>query len=343
MISEALSYKFRNVGFVCACLVVPIHVAHPTVGSGVWLDRVLAGAISNVAVPMFFVISGFLLGEKVSQTGWWKREVLKRVKSLLVPFYCWMMLSFVLGGLPSLTTDWRTHAFPFSAYVGELEWPSFIWKFLGVDLTGMPWSGPLWYLRNLFILVLCSAGIVALLRRWGGGWIAFAAILYGVWRFYSPLLPDALNGLFWHGFSLQGLLCFSLGLWLHDRNIRVDLKLGFALLCMGALLNSVSSNFPSGFTNVLNALSWACFGVALWSLVPTCKWPSVLTSAAFPIYLMHNLFIGWMQSFPSVVPSTSSFCGFLLFWFVPVVASILTACVIRRSAPRVSRIVFGGR
>ena len=81
MISEALSYKFRNVGFVCACLVVPIHVAHPTVGSGVWLDRVLAGAISNVAVPMFFVISEFLLGEKVSQAGWWKREVSKRVKS----------------------------------------------------------------------------------------------------------------------------------------------------------------------------------------------------------------------------------------------------------------------
>ena len=58
-IPKELSSKISNMSFVCACLVVSMHIwPHATSGIAGVLDKMFYGGISKIAVPIFFCISG---------------------------------------------------------------------------------------------------------------------------------------------------------------------------------------------------------------------------------------------------------------------------------------------
>ena len=84
----SISNKIYNMSFVCACLVVSIHITHPVTGPSKILDQMLYGGIAQIAVPVFFCISGYLIAPKIL-LGNWKQEVFKRIKTLLFPFLLW--------------------------------------------------------------------------------------------------------------------------------------------------------------------------------------------------------------------------------------------------------------
>ena len=85
-----LSNKIANMGFVCACLVVLIH--SPMFGNVGFVTYLLKNFLVRIAVPAFFMISGFLLARHCGEEGWYCREVCKRVKTLLVPLWCWCLI-----------------------------------------------------------------------------------------------------------------------------------------------------------------------------------------------------------------------------------------------------------
>lgn len=348
-ITPTLSNKIANVGFVCACLVVPIHLSHPQTGASAWLDHALAGGLSTIAVPMFFLISGFLLAGKVESSGWWKRELIKRVKSLLIPFYCWILIALVYALILKLSIGMLKGVDAselVGSYLRGINW----FGALGFDMTAMPEShGHLWFVRNLLLLVVVSPLILVSARRLK--WFLFGLLLVGVVivRAMTPRIPDDINGFFVYGFSLTGLLFFSLGvslrLWRKPSFVVASNKwvsVFIVTICIGAqwlagaIGNAIIRSIVSVFATVL--LSYAA-----WSIVPSVKWPKWLTSAAFPIYLMHGFFIGTLQTVPSSIPGTGTVVGFLIHWLVPIAGSICVATIIRKFAPEVAKVLFGGR
>ena len=93
--SKELSAHFSSMSFACACMIVLFH-ASPAPDKGTfnwWFFHILGReGLCSMAVPYFFVCSGYFLAGHFGEMGWWGREVHKRIKSLVIPFFIWMMI-----------------------------------------------------------------------------------------------------------------------------------------------------------------------------------------------------------------------------------------------------------
>lgn len=113
---------------------------------------ILGHFISNVAVPVFFIISGFLLFYNVEKynAGVYGKKMKKRVKSLLVPYLCWNTLYlalFYLIGHDNILLTSVPDMFADNVSIG---------KFLCIAYVRPPVDGPLWFIRNLFCMTLAA-------------------------------------------------------------------------------------------------------------------------------------------------------------------------------------------
>ena len=171
MIKDALSAKISNMSFVCAIMVVLIHSPRATtVGSIEWMwTTIVQNGICQMAVPYFFLVSGFFLAKQVREgASWWKVEIKKRIRSLLIPFFIFNFLYSmckVILFANNLWT-WKHWAALFISTIGFIP-------FGGVSM------GSLWYIRTLIILVLISP-LLYRFATWFGLLILFAiyAVFY---------------------------------------------------------------------------------------------------------------------------------------------------------------------
>ncbi len=92
--TPSTSNKLANLSFLCACLVVTIHVGHPKIaGSATWWTDLSLHAVSRIAVPLFFAISGYLLAGRIDEKGWWTAALKKRLRTIGLPFVLWLLVS----------------------------------------------------------------------------------------------------------------------------------------------------------------------------------------------------------------------------------------------------------
>lgn len=113
---------------------------------------ILGHFISNVAVPVFFIISGFLLFYNVEKydASIYKNKMKKRVKSLLVPYLCWntiYLVLFYLIGHNNISLTSVPDMYADNVSLG---------RFLYIAYVRPPVDGPLWFIRNLFCMVLAA-------------------------------------------------------------------------------------------------------------------------------------------------------------------------------------------
>lgn len=219
--NEYLSKKIRILSFFSIVGVVFCHaynyydrflqsttiIAEGTV-PGAMLQFFISNALVRFAVPMFFMFSGYLFFVKFEFS--WKgylKKVLKRVYSLFVPFLLWTALA---GGL-----------LYFVYKLAGLERYSIVYEKIGLALTDGVWvwliNSPafqLWYLADLFKLVLISPVIYWLVKK-------------------CKLLPVILFGILWilelfFIINYEGLFFFTIGAYLAVNKISItgmtDLK-----------------------------------------------------------------------------------------------------------------------
>ena len=344
-ISKEISCKISNMGFVCACLVVSIHVwPHPIDGMAGHLDKILAGGVSCVAVPSFFCISGFLLASKI-KVGNWKSEVRKRVITLVVPFLLWGLISMVAGFSRAIITDIILHQ-PFgTSFYKDKSAIEVIVGWLGLDLSKPPLSIPLWYLRTLFLFVLLSPGLFWLVKKFHwyavGGMIAF----YYLWGAFDGIIPEILKKIVSESFPLIGLTAFSLGMFLRQKGLHLGNKV---CACCSLIAGLMLWAFSTYYRNIsgLQPVIIACLGYALWVAIPERPFPVFLRQSAFPMYVMHAIFLGYFQlslMAPKYFPTTSHLAGFLMHWIGAIILSIVSSVILHRFFPRVSSVLFGHR
>ena len=200
------------------------------------LQVLLSKVVSHVAVPTFYVISGYLFFLHVERftPDVYVGKLRKRARSILVPYLLWnvaailwiLMLKFggvVVKGKPiSGVVDWLKEHASLSTF-----WDCNVWELDRVNWIGQitPPTGPIlvpmWFLRDLMVVVALTPVIYLLLRRFRRLALAALAACYvtGIW-------PYA------HGFSITAVFFFSMGAYLsiHGK----DLVEGMSKWCMPA-------------------------------------------------------------------------------------------------------------
>ena len=142
------------------------------------------------------------------------------------------------------------------------------------------------------------------------------------------------------------------GILLRKRNIDLELswKIGLPCLSVGLLLLFIRE-FP--YQNLLaRRLTWAYVPFLLtgvWWLCPAPKMPSWLANASFPVYVFHMFamsIIGFVCKVTKTTWLTGPDCttmGYVLFGVLSFALCIAFAAGLRRFAPRIAKVMFGGR
>lgn len=123
------------------------------------LDYMFVRNICTIAVPLFFVISGFLFFYKEHNftVDIYMNKLKRRAKSLLLPYIIWnvlvLMLYFVVQNVaPSMNSGRTKLVMDFSI----ADYISCFWSMKDVNGMGTPIDGPLWFIRDLMVMTILS-------------------------------------------------------------------------------------------------------------------------------------------------------------------------------------------
>lgn len=352
-ISKEASQRIRNMSVVCAMLVVAIHIGwpHDEICFTWFVYNFITCGIARIAVPFFFVVSGYFLSAHFQEEGWYCKEVGKRIYSLVIPFFLWGVVAFVSVMPLSIIADLIAHR-PFGTNIqlGDGRWI----HMLGFDVDRTPGLTPLWYVRCLFFFVLFAPMFKFLVFRFKGWWLGVAflvALIYNSIRIPTEFLPEGEHEPFWSGFlsyglSLSGIFYFSVGIYIRNLEKSFNNKrvacfcgiMGMFLICVKSYLYWANIRCPIS----LEYLSIPLLLYFVWCFMPMTKWPSWLTGCSFSIFLLHCILIGYcgviLKHLPvgAQISKVITCCG-------AIIGSILITNIIRWASPAMAKIIFAGR
>ena len=342
-LTVAASNKIRNLGIVCAFLVVIIH-CRPHFGCGTtgwWVREIVEEGICQIAVPFFFAVSGFFLGrELLSGMGGYFHAVRKRIRTLVVPFAIWNFLFWIA------TLAVKNARNAFHGESGTIWFPTL--RQVGFWYTGCPLLSPLWYVRALFVLVLISPLLLWCLKRFRIWFLAALFILYAAIRPYSMSNPSKFEVFARVGiFPVQGIFYFTFGLALSFGIVRAwkirirpvaALAVGIALFF--ARVAAIRLGMEGGIDKYIGfaAIPFALYGA--WGACGDGKWPTWLVSNSFSVFLIHKFVLLVLREFTHW---NSSLATYALTATAAFAAALGAAIIFKKLLPRTAAVCFGGR
>ena len=240
---------------------------------------------------MVFIVSGYFLVGHANEKGWYANAVRKRLGTIVLPFYIWLIVYKVFNYVV-----WKVQA--------ELGINSgFANPFSGKDifsvllgLTGvMPYEGVgvVWYLRMLFFLALLSPVIVAAVVRMKWGWVVFVFALYLGYRCAMSVGMLCHDGPFDYYFSLRGLAYFSLGVAIRFGIVKA--RCPYWLAFVGAsLLVARMISWQRGMpllSSLCDFLMVPGLISLIWRATEGIGLPRALVNNSMALYLVHPIFI----------------------------------------------------
>lgn len=345
-VTESLSRKLTNMSFICAILVVTVHVQRPL--DSPFISRWISDGISDIAVPFFFIVSGFFLAGHFDRPGWWRAAVIKRVRTLLIPFLCLNLLWFpVLYGCHYVGV-WFFHA-DHSNPLMTLSWTNFLIMLSPIPLVPSPALGPTWYIRALFWLVVLSPLFTWIVRRSKSLACFFVIMVFCVWMI--QLRMGFVGG---NSFNLRCVFYFVLGavlrLWgMPFRNDVLIPKLaGMFLLSIGFLLFVLYRMrwIDEMALPISHSLGILLMIGGVWAVVPDARWPSFFAGNAFPVYVLHSILIslvGFVYKSLGLEYFFRSSMMFAICTIIYTLAACWIASTLKMRCPKFAAVIFGGR
>lgn len=145
MISKELSEKIKVGSFIATIMVVYRHsMTHEAFFSG-WNEtpsyyKTIASGITNltgIAVPFFFLVSGFFFFRySYYEKSLYINMIKKKARTLFIPFIFWNLVSII------------------PMYIGHKIPNNQPWFIYFINLLYSDFNPPLWYIRNLMIMML---------------------------------------------------------------------------------------------------------------------------------------------------------------------------------------------
>ena len=316
--------------------------------------------LGEIAVPAFFVISGYLFFINLEK--WnrkvWGVKIKKRVRTLLVPFLIWIVIDFaakfVCGILKSEIDGFSLAALgEFFAQLGGLRifWDRPIQEYVSsifaysVDIS-KPIDVPMWYVRDLLVMVLLSPIVWKTLKFARIYALVVLCLIYILFIGF-PFVLVTPTALFFFSlgayFSVYGQSCIerfgkfrvlsyllSLALFVLTSFVRdslmgdIMLRL-FVIVSVVAVFNLVSDLYDRGLRPV-----------------------GVLTDSSFFIYASHAVLITEISNFLlwRILPITAEWMLVLKVFLRPAVAvgiCLFIFVAMRKICPKTLGALTGGR
>ena len=185
--------------------------------------------LCRLAVPTFFIISGFLFfyNFRKWECDKYKNKIKNRFQTLFVPYLFWNLISFFsIFGLEYLAEN----GLNFDLLVSSLEnflvkhgFLRVLWDNNCVDLVGVenilgykvysggPINLPLWFMRDLLILSLLTPLILFFLKKYSKLFLLIIGglMVFNIWLPFTFITP---TGLFFY--TLGGYLAFKNSIYL---------------------------------------------------------------------------------------------------------------------------------
>lgn len=354
MVSPYLSQKIKLLSLFCIILVLYIHsdfhdYPHEILGMPFnhYLQDAISDKVGRGAVPLFFMISGFLFFHNVTclQDIW--RKMRSRVKTLLVPF--------IIGAVFFPLFMIVAQSFPFSAKYFN-SGTSFLDTILQQPISdtvcclfykangNLPWALHLWFLRDLIITVILSPILFFLIRN--------KAALYiggGILLTINTLNPETLSfipsiSIFW--FSL-GAVCLG----------KLNKIGGICWPVAYLIVAALELTFPSweAWRYLAIPLRFACV-MSIWSAydalvakefdIAKHKLMGTLCSFTFFIYLFHWPTLNVVRKLLIVVLGNTSpgfAINYLISPWVLVALLVTIGILLKKFCPRTYGVCVGGR
>lgn len=297
---------------------------------GAILQYLLGGICGKLSVPIFLLISGYLFfreGSYVLTKELWISKLKKRISSLLVPYLLWNFIGYII----------------YAIKVGfSLE--DFFHSFWVIDIPGRsgssPIDGPLWYVRNLMIMVVISPIIAYMIKYTKWYLILIMTIL---WIIQIPPFNKGI-GIAFYFFSLGGYLrVFDY----HVENLQRYAKyliLAYPIYVIYAFLMQSNSNCWDFQFGIILGI------VAIFSLTMhfikcgngNSKTTQILSETSFFIYCLHDLLLQFLKPFFSEILGTGDF-AYISLILVDIALCLGFFYVLKRISPKVTSLLMGGR
>lgn len=347
------SDKIRVLSFILIIFVLYIHSGfHADEIEGMVMnERVqefVSGMMGRCAVPLFYMISGYLFFLKVPEgmTSIYGK-MRKRVRTLVVP-YIIGCLFFVGSGvlmavLPGVSKYMNSSVMPlFSKPVGE------ILRSIFFDAgNGSPCAFQLWFLRDLILIVVTSPLWYLCLKhlKWG-----FVAVVFGLTYLDVPHVP--FYSLFW--FALGGQLTKE----------KIESKGGCGIinaelmaLCLFLILSIVQLVFPDIIHWGLLRIPIILLGISgVWGLYDMImgknfclsqhRWLATACNFTFFIYLFHEPTLNIVRKLLVVIIGKNTIgylVSYLLSPWIFIIVLIPVAAFFKRHFVSIYKVCVGYR
>ncbi len=352
--NKELSRKFTVISFLSMVLVVILHANNMVInlssgniivpkGYNSFIQDFFTQGIARIAVPLFFIISGYLYFLNIKGTfSEFKSKIGKRIKTILVPYLfwsCWGLVFYtVLQSLP-MSQNFFTNG---------------LVKDMGMDeilkiLFFNPLPFQLWFLRDLIVLVFCSP-------------LLFLAIKYLKELAILLAFIPWISGYFYGFINTDSLLFFMLGgyLAIFDKLISLDGKkyayLIFSFWILLVIINCIllfqGISIFDFWMSVLNKITLLVGVVAIWTIYDKLHGKiniavlNPIFSFSFFLYAFHEPVLTMAKKGLFFILGKSehvSFSVYILAPFLTIVMSISVGFLLKTYLPKIYNLATGGR
>lgn len=307
--------------------------------------------IGCIFTPVFFFISGYLFFRQGTlNKDIYVEKLRRRFHSLLIPYIIWngLMLGvmFLQEKIMGTTSDRMGTLSEYTSldFLYAFFDSTQSWSFVG--LIGQPANVPLWYLRDLMIMVVASPlfYILAKVNRW-----LLPCILLAI--YCCPYHLPHLNNLsvFW----------FGMGCWVQMNDIdfvslsRKVAKWCIPIFCVAAFVNEMiiraDIQLPIDIIVPIMRISEFPILVAFtsWIMTQTTKRiPKSLSKSSFFIYLSHIVPTSALCFLACRVLPLKDVLFSLAYLLIPLIVTLLLICVyllLTYCMPRTMKVLTGSR
>lgn len=326
------------------------------------LFRFIHSFIADQSVPVYYFIAGyvFFLGLDFTIRNY-RGKLQRRVHSLLIPYLIWNTLAIILTLKPSIpeiiANPGNLHDiipnFTFSGFI-NCYWNNHNGFFPSpADNSAVyPIDGPLWFIRDLMIIVLISPAIYSLYRLPKRHCLFFLSVITLIWALRIPgsgrlsQLMDAFTF-----FSWGGVLSYHK----HDMTaifsrFRVPSFILYPLIA--TIIFILNPHYPElmAYFKSLNIIIGLFFFYNMAAMLigkNICRPNKFLAKSSFFIYCGHVVFkypiAGKLSSVMAPTDDLSLLIFLFALYFLIIFALLITYLLMKRFTPRILALFNGGR
>ena len=304
----------------------------------------LIGIITATAVPLFFLISSYLLYIKEKE---FIPVLKKKCRSIAIPYILWnllfVLLYFTMQTLPFTKAFFKTDAEHLISNYGVIDWIDVFWgKITYRSEFGHPFAGQFWFMRDLFILNLLFTGIKKLIDAFPLGVFILCAFLWINNIDIYIVSPEALM------FFTLGYYAVKYGLSIKDIDrIKItDLTAvyGITIILEYLFLESMpilhKINIITGCIFFLKISRYCIEHIRLYKIL---AW---LEKYAFIVYAVHMVIMPqFLKVYIKTVPLKGVYIilGYFFVIMFGIFVSLIFGIILKKLFPKIYGVLTGGR